>query len=119
MKKLTNEKVAIALGWKKEKCGFCKAKCCCKACSGFQWISPAPDIDICKSVPQYTNFADCIIYAIETKKLYWKVERITEMGEIVYYEAVVANKTTTAKTPAIALCQALVDYLKVKSEARS
>ncbi len=106
--KLTDQKVAKALGW------VHKYPCSGRKC---EWRKPG-SVGLHK-MPPFTTSLDAIVAEIEARELYWSVVKSWD-GES--YQASVARKQTTilcsrlaphgVESPALALCAALLHFLK-------
>lgn len=104
--KLTDEKVAQALGWFKMRQG-----------NAYGWGSVNTGMELHKTVPAFTTSLDAIVAEIEARGLGWRMEAeifdekvfdasVVDLGTGLEYKGI--NKTTAS----LALCDALLKYLK-------
>ena len=116
MKKLTNEIVAKALGWKN--LGSRKIGSVIKPITHKGWWYPNGDFFSYATPPPFTTSLDAIVAEIEAREVTWLVENglgIEGDGGPHYYAEVQGNHCSArADTAPLALCQALLSYLKEK-----
>lgn len=101
--KLTDEKVARAIGWFKMRQG-----------KAYGWGSVNTGMELHKTVPAFTTSLDAIVAEIEARGLRWQMTAETAKGWAEAYVGRYLSSAQTAKekTPALALCAALLAYLK-------
>lgn len=108
MKALTDEIVAKALGWSpcKEKPlrGYPKCK---------HWNRPGI-ANTCASLPKFTTKIDAIVAEIEARGLIWQVGQGTSeaRADVSAPVAVSPSYFGAGKTASLALCHALLNFLK-------
>lgn len=116
MKKLTDEAVARALGWKRVLvcCGHTTEK-------KFHWAHPSwkKDGDWLGTIPPFTTSLDAIVAEVETRRLRWACEGFPDNDG---FFAWVQGKRSEREirdgqfyrggTAPLALCTALLAYLK-------
>ena len=107
MKPLTNEAVAKALGWY---AGKVKGQ-------WWNWKRPSDHMPLNDyEIPHFTTSLDAIVGEIEARKLAWAVGSSQKDTEARVGKTFDASKTyfiEQAKTAPLALCHALLAYLKV------
>lgn len=111
MKKLTDEQVAIELGWKWQ------ARMPARKFWKAPQASPHHSRDYWP--PSYTTSLDAIVAEIEARGLVWYVERFFVPPSKYYFQAIVEKQGAprlpqSADTAPLALCEALLAYLKEK-----
>ncbi len=113
MKKLTDEVVAKALGWR-------SLDPKAKDQRNHYWVSKRGlDGTQILGVPTFTTNLEVIMAAIVEQKLFGRVETVWgAMSSLLYFHAQVAGHEAKGPTAALALCTALLAYFKERSDAR-
>jgi hypothetical protein len=105
VKKLTDEIMAKALGWESKRIG---RKRSWRRNQDFSWTIGEPP-------PPFTTSLDAIVAEIDARNLWFKLESVTSGRKDCFHEACVYKDTGyRGDTAPLALCHALLAYLKEK-----
>lgn len=109
MKRLTDEQVAKALGW------VCKYP---HRLNNAGWRKPG-DVGLHR-LPFFTTSLDAIVAEVEARGLKWAVANLDQKRKPLAWVRKFHSNQAEARslTPALALCAALLAYLKENPDAR-